>query len=295
MTDCVTRRAFCRVAAAAAAGVCLAPAGALARGLATARTGASPGVFLTIDDGPRKSTVALCDALRAEDRAAFFLIGEQITGARRDAALHVLGRGHALGNHSQTHPHFSKISLDAARAEILRAHDRIQSLYDAAGLENPLLFRYPYGDHGAAHKARVQAFIEGLGYTIYDWDIDTRDYRYYMKVQGISRGGIMDRCAGARSGDVVLCHDYEQTGLWIIRTLQKRFLLLPLAGSGGRNLFETPEQADQQYELRWDSEADIPEIAPPDDLLAAPCMTNEELLDLEFDGPRQKRLGAFRK
>lgn len=289
MKEIINRRAFCRAAAGAAMGVCAAPARALARGINPQRPAAT-GVFLTIDDGPRRSTEILLDILRPEDRAAFFLIGEQVRGTGEHAACAALDRGHDLGNHSQTHPHFSNITFDAARREIERSHARVQALYDAAGILNPLLFRFPYGDHGGANKKRIEAFLASMDYTIYDWDLDTRDYQYHMKTPRITRSGILKRCSATKSGDVVLCHDYEPTGAWIIRDLQARHLLLPLADARERNLFESPEDADQDYELKWDPSMDAPEITPQDELLSNPGVTIEEQFDLEFDDATQKRL-----
>lgn len=62
-------------------------------------------VWLTIDDGPSDDTAAMLDLLDRHDaRATFFLVGER--AARQPALVQdILHRGHAIGNHSQTHPH----------------------------------------------------------------------------------------------------------------------------------------------------------------------------------------------
>ncbi|MFZ5636444.1 MAG: polysaccharide deacetylase family protein [Pseudomonadota bacterium] len=60
--------------------------------------------WLTIDDGPSDDTLALLDLLDAHDaRATFFLVGER-AARRPDLVREILRRGHAIGNHSATHP-----------------------------------------------------------------------------------------------------------------------------------------------------------------------------------------------
>ncbi|AXI83253.1 polysaccharide deacetylase family protein [Xylella taiwanensis] len=65
----------------------------------------APVVWLTIDDGPSDDTAPMLDLLDRHDaRATFFLVGER--AARQPALVReILRRGHAIGNHSHTHPY----------------------------------------------------------------------------------------------------------------------------------------------------------------------------------------------
>jgi peptidoglycan/xylan/chitin deacetylase (PgdA/CDA1 family) len=61
-------------------------------------------VWLTIDDGPTDDTIALLDLLdRCDVRATFFVKG-MLASAHRDWLDEISSRGHAIGNHSYTHP-----------------------------------------------------------------------------------------------------------------------------------------------------------------------------------------------
>lgn len=78
-------------------------------------------VWLTIDDGPSADTPAILDLLeRHRAQATFFLVGERAQ-ARPDLVHAIAARGHAIGNHSQTHPQarFWALGPRAMRREIL--------------------------------------------------------------------------------------------------------------------------------------------------------------------------------
>lgn len=66
--------------------------------------GNAKAVWLTIDDGPSRDTLAILDLLDAHTaRATFFVVGER-AAARPQLAREIVHRGHVVGNHSATHP-----------------------------------------------------------------------------------------------------------------------------------------------------------------------------------------------
>lgn len=78
-------------------------------------------VWLTIDDGPSDDTAAILDLLDAHGaKATFFLVGERAQ-ARPELVRGIAARGHAIGNHSHTHPQarFWALGPRAMRREIL--------------------------------------------------------------------------------------------------------------------------------------------------------------------------------
>jgi len=101
-----------------------------------------PGVALTFDDGPDPQVTPLVlDLLdRHGVKATFFVIGSK---AEAHPALiqDILARGHAVGNHSQTHPPF--LMLQGRRA-IAREVGAAQAVLRRAGVV-PLAFRPPVG------------------------------------------------------------------------------------------------------------------------------------------------------
>ena len=106
-------------------------------------------VWLTIDDGPSAQTLAMLDLLDAHAaRATFFLVGER-AAARPELVREIVRRGHALGNHSATHPQAWFWALPPARmrAEIARTQAVLAELTGTAprwfravvGMANPFV------------------------------------------------------------------------------------------------------------------------------------------------------------
>ena len=98
-------------------------------------------IALTFDDGPSPSTPAILELLnRHEARATFFQCGMHV---RRLPAIaqEVIGAGHEIGNHTDTHPPLWFRSSAFIADEIARAQ---QCIGEAAGV-NARWFRAPYG------------------------------------------------------------------------------------------------------------------------------------------------------
>jgi len=90
----------------------------------------SRSVWLTIDDGPSAQTPAVLDLLdRYGARATFFLVGERAL-ARPDLVGEIVRRGHALGNHSHTHPQarFWRLGPAAMSDEIVQCQQALTRL-----------------------------------------------------------------------------------------------------------------------------------------------------------------------
>ena len=123
-----------------------------------------PEVWLTIDDGPFPSDTAAMLAVlaRHEANATFFLEGARVCQVP-ELARQIAEAGHALGNHSHTHPiaRFWAIGPWGARRE-LRACDA--ALRAAAGVE-PVGFRPPVG----MANAFVHATARRLGMPVIGW------------------------------------------------------------------------------------------------------------------------------
>jgi peptidoglycan/xylan/chitin deacetylase (PgdA/CDA1 family) len=151
------------------------------------------GLALTFDDGPSESTPAVLDALaRHGVRATFFFCGANVRRlpeiARRAAA-----EGHAIGNHTWSHPRLYRLSAAQIEDEIARTQAAIE---DGAGLR-PRLFRPPYGIRWfglfpALEKHALRAVMWSA--CAYDWR------RSAAGIEAALR-------AKARDGAIVLLHD----------------------------------------------------------------------------------------
>ncbi|MED7953868.1 polysaccharide deacetylase family protein [Streptomyces sp. BE303] len=126
--------------------------------------------------------------------ATFFPTGqyaEQHPGAVRAVAA----AGHGLGNHSYSHPHFTGLRPDRARAEVLRADAAIRA---AAGAEPLPFFRFPYSETTPEAIARVNA----LGFADLEFTTDTNGYLGVSGGMTISR--VVERAMAALTPGALL-------------------------------------------------------------------------------------------
>jgi len=175
-------------------------------------------ICLTIDDGPLGSMGAILDTLKKNDcHAVFYVVGELLENKdSRELAKRAVCEGHLLGNHSYSHPMFSQISLERAKAEIDKTDKLIESIYAEAGKDRPArLFRFPGGDYGGPRKKQLSDYLESLCYIAQYWDIDSNDWRYYAK-PSLSKSQIIANCLQVKTGDVILVHDCPMTAEDII-------------------------------------------------------------------------------
>lgn len=188
-------------------------------------------VYLTIDDGPRK-TKSILNKLKNEDKVTFFMLGELLNDNYLNACA-VLERGHIIGNHSYSHPEFSKISIDRAKREIEMTHKLIEKIYNDTGIKNPKLFRFPYFDPGfymkkdsnilvgdPTKKKEISNFLKALGYKICECDIDTQDWRYYTRQRRLC--DIIRDGENAKEGDVILVHELPISINYVIPAIEEK-------------------------------------------------------------------------
>src|SRR5256885_9032775 len=81
---------------------------------------------LTYDDGPNDPhTLHLLDVLaKHEVRATFFLIGKFVQ-ERPEIVARIVAAGHAIGNHTQTHPRLPLVPAAQVRKELLDCADSL--------------------------------------------------------------------------------------------------------------------------------------------------------------------------
>jgi peptidoglycan/xylan/chitin deacetylase (PgdA/CDA1 family) len=165
---------------------------------------------LTFDDGPNDPhTLHLLDILaRHNVRATFFMIGSFVE-RRPDIVRAVAEAGHAIGNHTFTHPNLIFRHETDVRGEI----EACQRALDRAGAPNTKLFRPPHGGRTPA----VLRTVRRLGYEPIMWSISGCDWKPHSP----------ERIAEVvhkqmRGGDVILLHDGSHQGMGIDRSASVR-------------------------------------------------------------------------
>lgn len=152
-------------------------------------------VALTFDDGPTAEHAdGILAVLRREQaRATFFVIGSDL--ARNPAAGRaIVADGHALGNHTWSHPRMVGRPLASIRREVEDTDRQIR----LAGARGPIHFRAPY-----SHKlVLLPWYLHRTGRTNVSWNVEPdgsaatadRIVRY-----------VLDQ---ARPGSIILLHPW---------------------------------------------------------------------------------------
>jgi len=124
---------------------------------------------LTYDDGPNdphtNRLMAVLD--RHGVRATFFLIGQSVE-SHPHIARSLVAAGHAIGNHSYSHPDLTTLSATEVRDELRRATCAIEDVMDVT----PALFRPPFGrrNQGVLEIARELGMTPVMwSAAAYDW------------------------------------------------------------------------------------------------------------------------------
>lgn len=154
-------------------------------------------VALTFDAGSDASAVPLIlKTLAARNlHATFFLTGkfaEKFPGACRAIA----DAGMEIGNHSYSHPRFTKLSNAQIRKQLERAETAIEK---ACGRGAKPLFRFPYGDS----DERTCEVVAAAGYQPIRWTLDSLDAFRTRKTADFVANRIVSRI---QPGYITLMH-----------------------------------------------------------------------------------------
>ena len=135
---------------------------------------------------------------RYDAKATFFLIGGW---AEREPALvrELHAAGHAIGNHTFTHPTMPLLTTDQVREELRRCRGAVEGAdIEFSEVGGEALMRPPYG----RRRPATLRTLHEEGYVPVTWSITAYDWRRTATVEKLTR-----RCARAKDGDVILLHD----------------------------------------------------------------------------------------
>jgi peptidoglycan/xylan/chitin deacetylase (PgdA/CDA1 family) len=197
-----------------------------------------PVAALTFDDGPDPTFTPRIAAILEEAgaRGTFFMVGEAVKRCPEIVRRVALG-GHAVGNHSWSHPIFPLLSSRERRME-MRSCEQSLRPYGSG------LFRPPFGRQTVG--TRLDALL--LGYEVVTWNLSAGDWLEQSPEEMVR---VLED--GLRPGSIILLHDglyyptresladrratVEAVALFLSRTRNHyRFVTLPeLFRSGRRN------------------------------------------------------------
>jgi peptidoglycan/xylan/chitin deacetylase (PgdA/CDA1 family) len=156
-------------------------------------------VALTFDAGANADGVQsiLGTLAQYHAQATFFLTGNFVRDFPAPSKA-IAAAGQRIGDHSVSHPYFTKLTDAQIRDEVLTAESQITS---ATGAGPSPWFRFPYGDYNT-HAISV---VNGAGFVPVGWTVDTLGWK------GTSGGSttqtVVSRVLGGlRPGEIVLMH-----------------------------------------------------------------------------------------
>jgi peptidoglycan-N-acetylglucosamine deacetylase len=154
---------------------------------------ARPGeLALTFDDGPNAMwTPRLLDILaKHEARVTFFLMGSR-AAAQPELVRRIAAAGHAIGNHSWSHPNLARTRASRVREELRQTSEILQQIVGA----QVKFFRPPFG----ARRPVVFRIARELGLELVLWNAMTCDWsepsadciakELMRKIDGLERRG----------------------------------------------------------------------------------------------------------
>jgi peptidoglycan/xylan/chitin deacetylase (PgdA/CDA1 family) len=155
-------------------------------------------VALTFDAGANADGVAsiLATLSASHVPASFFLTGNFTSGFPAQAkAMAAAGR---TGDHSVSHPYFTRLTDAQIRQQVLGAQQTIKTV---TGADPAPWFRFPYGDYNA-HAVSV---VNSTGFVPVGWTVDTLGWEGTSG--GITAAKVVSRVLGSlQPGEIVLMH-----------------------------------------------------------------------------------------
>ena len=154
-----------------------------------------PEVALTFDDGPNPPyTTQILDVLERYDvPATFFCVGMNAL-AYPEEIVRIGEQGHALGNHTWSHPFLPELSQTQLTEQIDRTAQSIAMVVGGA----PAFFRPPYG----SRSPQVMDWLAELPPAVALWDVSVDDWAM-PGVEAIARD-VQDK---TQPGSIILLHD----------------------------------------------------------------------------------------
>jgi peptidoglycan/xylan/chitin deacetylase (PgdA/CDA1 family) len=191
-------------------------------------------IALTFDDGPNPAITPQLLALleRHSVAASFFVVG-QFARACPELVREIAARGHALGNHTETHPNLALLSGARIEGELGRCRESIaETLAGGASAAKAVRWmRPPFGYRGPQLQGAVcRAGLRGVAMwslMCYDWKpqplarlierlgrVAAHSGAYKKGAHsGVHKNGASGAVRARRGGDVVLLHDGDYRSL----------------------------------------------------------------------------------
>ena len=159
-------------------------------------------IAITFDDGPHGvNTPRLLDMLKKRDiKATFYVVGNMVT-YNPQILRRMIAEGHEIGNHTVSHGNLARMSNEALRSELQKAHDQILKETGIA----PRTMRPP---GGAITRDQKAFMLKEFGYPTILWSVDPEDWKKPGSAVVTNR-----LVSGAKPGGILLVHDIHSPSI----------------------------------------------------------------------------------
>ena len=173
-------------------------------------------LYLTFDAGYENgNTAPILDALKKHHApATFFLVGNYLE-TQPDLVRRMGEEGHAVGNHTDSHPDMSQIRTEEAFREELQKNEALYR--EITGKDMAKLYRPPQGKFSEENLKQAQ----GLGYRTVFWSLAYVDW--YQDDQPTPEQAFEKLIPRVHPGAVVLLHSTSSTNAQILGDLLTRW------------------------------------------------------------------------
>ncbi|ONI45149.1 deacetylase [Candidatus Epulonipiscioides gigas] len=155
-------------------------------------------------------------------KATFFIVGDWVEKFPEQVKI-LFEKGHDIANHSDRHPHVTKLTKEEIKSDIMAAHQKVK---DLIGVDMDL-YRAPYGEY----NSDVVTAATECGYYTIQWDVDSLDWKNY----GVEK--LIDKVVNHKNlnnGSIILLHtgtDYTKDALDTIikKLIEKEYEIVPMS------------------------------------------------------------------
>jgi Predicted xylanase/chitin deacetylase len=173
-------------------------------------------IYLTFDCGYENgNTPLILDALKKHKAPATFFVVGNFVSTSGDLLKRMVDEGHAVGNHTFSHPDMSKISTQEAFAKEL---SQVEELFkETTGTEMEKYYRPPQGKY---NEANLQ-MAKDMGYKTFFWSLAYVDW--YQDQQPSKEEAFEKLLGRIHPGAIVLLHNTSSTNGQILDELLSKW------------------------------------------------------------------------
>ncbi len=169
--------------------------------------------YLTFDDGPSNHTKNILDTLDKYGIKATFFVNHK--DGMDDLYKEIINRGHVLANHTSSH-NYSKVyrTKESFVEDVQKLDNELKRI---TGKEPSKILRFPGGsnntislnyNHGENFMKELAQHMTDLGYTFYDWNVDSMDAATFRQDKNVIVNRVLEDAKYVKHANILM-HDLD--------------------------------------------------------------------------------------